>query len=86
MRGQMDFEQRLVENFCCAKCRGKSAVTKCLSLRGGLPELLTPSSGKYVLLTCALCGYTEIYSPLAYAANKEAVPAKEAVKPLARET
>jgi predicted nucleic-acid-binding Zn-ribbon protein len=82
----MSFENQLVANFSCVKCRGKSAVTKTLSLNRGLTELLTLSSGKYVLLSCALCGYTEIYSPLAHATSKEASPATEGSKSLASET
>ena len=72
----MTFEEQLVQNFCCVKCRGKSAVTKTVPLTRGLPELLSLSSEIYVLLSCALCGYTEIYSLLAPAVSKEAQPAK----------
>lgn len=82
----MTFEEQLVQNFCCVKCRGKAAVTKTLPLTRGLPELLNLSSQKYVLLTCALCGYTEIYSPLARVLSKDAKPAKESSKSLASET
>jgi predicted nucleic-acid-binding Zn-ribbon protein len=67
----MDFEQQLIENFCCAKCRGKSAVTRCVPLSGGLPDLLGLSAGKYILLTCGLCGYTEIYSRCVMAPSEE---------------
>lgn len=61
----MQLEEKLTANFCCAKCHGKTAVTKTVSLGRGLPELLTLSPGKYILLTCGLCGYTEIYDPTA---------------------
>ncbi|MBX7246326.1 MAG: hypothetical protein K1X53_12590 [Candidatus Sumerlaeaceae bacterium] len=77
----MKFEEKLRTNFHCAKCCGKSAVTRMVPLSGGLPNLLALASDKYVLLTCALCGYTEIYSTAAHAVDEEtAAEAKPAVQ------
>jgi predicted nucleic-acid-binding Zn-ribbon protein len=69
----MDFEKKLVANFCCVKCRGKSAVTKTVPLSRNLPELLSLSSERFILLTCTLCGYTEMYSPVAFVPTEETV-------------
>jgi predicted nucleic-acid-binding Zn-ribbon protein len=51
-------------------------------LAGGLPDLLGLSTGKYILLTCGLCGYTEIYSRcvMAPADEKAKASARAAVK------
>lgn len=66
-----DFENRLLNNFCCPKCRGKSAATKTVPLSRGLGDLLGLSANRYVLLTCALCGYTEIYDSAAVVLGAE---------------
>lgn|GEM_PF-1991995 len=73
-------EERLTANFCCAKCRGKSAVARTVSLSRSLGDLLRLPSQPYVLVTCALCGYTEIYHTAAYALSAE--PAVEPPPPL----
>jgi predicted nucleic-acid-binding Zn-ribbon protein len=68
----MSVEQRLLESFTCQKCRGRSAVVRRVSLpKSNLPKFL--DAGKYIFLTCTLCGYTEIYDRLAYARSEEAV-------------
>ena len=68
----MSFEQKLVESFTCPKCRGRSAVARNILLpKSMLPKFL--DSGKYIFLTCTLCGYTEIYDQTAYARSEEAV-------------
>ena len=58
----MDLESQLAENFCCVKCHNRQAVSRTASISGGLPNLLGLSSEKYVLVSCTLCGYTEIYN------------------------
>jgi len=95
IRRAMDAEERMKANFTCAKCRGKTAVTRVVPfkrafsdvisqpLKQCLPEALGASSQKYVLISCALCGYTEIYNLSAYALQFK--PA-ETAKTVARET
>jgi predicted nucleic-acid-binding Zn-ribbon protein len=58
----MDAEGQLAESFCCAKCHNRQAVARTAAISGGLPNLLGFSSDKYVLVSCTLCGYTEIYN------------------------
>lgn len=82
-KGTMSLEEKLLASFCCVKCRGKTAVTRTVKLSGKFPPLLAFPSEEYVLVTCTLCGYTEMYSPVAYAGRTE--PAPES-KPLAHET
>jgi predicted nucleic-acid-binding Zn-ribbon protein len=66
-------EALLTEKFCCVKCRGRKAVSRTVAL-GGLPTLLNLGADKYILLSCTLCGYTEIYNTHAFAiADEEAV-------------
>jgi predicted nucleic-acid-binding Zn-ribbon protein len=67
MKRMPDFKQ----NYCCPKCHGRSAaVSKTQLPRGHIPELLG-LRGKYLLLTCGLCGYTEIYDQAIYARSME---------------
>lgn len=80
------FEQRLVAGFQCVKCRGKSAVTQTAALSRGWQIILGIPAPKHILLTCTLCGYTEMYDPLVYAHGKESAKAVEAVTPLTEKT
>lgn len=78
---RLDPESVLTEKFCCCKCRSRQAVTRTVSL-GGLPTLLSLGADKYILLSCTLCGYTEIYNTHAFANNTdEEVEAERAVAP-----
>jgi predicted nucleic-acid-binding Zn-ribbon protein len=67
----MTYEEKLVASFCCAKCRGKQAVTRTVKLSGKFPPLFSFSSQEFILVTCCLCGYTEMYNPLVFSQAKE---------------
>jgi predicted nucleic-acid-binding Zn-ribbon protein len=65
----------LREQWICPKCRGRgctsqeasiSRITDKIILRGG--------SDKYLLLSCTLCGYTELYNLKVLARVEEKVP------------
>lgn len=59
-------------NFTCSKCRGKKAVLNKVSLsRLSGSQILPLKRGKYIFLTCALCGYTEVYDLALYAKSEE---------------
>lgn len=66
--------RNLTEDFCCAKCRGRKAHSSEIELaKGVLMDLLPLKTGKrYIVLTCALCGYTEFFD-LAVVAHAAAV-------------
>jgi predicted nucleic-acid-binding Zn-ribbon protein len=66
----LDPETQLIEKFCCGKCRGRKAVARTASI-GGLPTLLNLGADKYILVSCTLCGYTEIYNTHAFAVAAE---------------
>lgn len=69
-------EERMSDNYHCAKCRNMQAIVRKVNLaEGSLPELLIRGGGKYRFVTCTLCGYTEIYDLSIYAKNHE--PAKK---------
>ncbi len=72
----MDYTSKLTSDFCCAKCRGRTAVAKTVALSKGLPHLLALTPDKYVFLTCTLCGYTEIYDPQVYVIEEEEATSK----------
>jgi predicted nucleic-acid-binding Zn-ribbon protein len=80
----MDLAEKLTANFSCAKCRGKSAITRTVTLSGGLPGILKLSPDRYLLLTCGLCGYTELYNLAAYALSQE--PETDRAKAVGQET
>jgi predicted nucleic-acid-binding Zn-ribbon protein len=62
----VDPESHLIEKFCCAKCRGRKAVARTSSI-GGMGTLLSLGADKYILVSCTLCGYTEMYNTHAFA-------------------
>lgn len=67
----MNSKPDLPESYSCPKCHGRSvAVSKTQLPRGHIPDLLG-MRGKFLLLTCGLCGYTEIYDQAIYARSKE---------------
>jgi predicted nucleic-acid-binding Zn-ribbon protein len=67
----MDIEARLTENFCCSKCRSRTAVAKTVPLSRSLPSILSLATDKYVLVSCTLCGFTEMYNTHAFATLEE---------------
>jgi len=72
----MNANAESVERFRCAKCRNTTAIVRKVALSKGIsPELLSGGGGKYRFLTCALCGYTEVYDLSVYAKK----PAEEIV-------
>lgn len=67
----MDIEAKLTENFCCGKCRARAAVAKTVALNRSLPSILSLATDKYVLVSCSLCGYTEIYNTHAFVTQEQ---------------
>jgi len=65
-------------NYVCLKCRGRSCVFSEVTL-GNLPKklLFRSHNQRYVLVTCELCGYTEIYSLNVLAKQNAVVSAKQ---------
>jgi predicted nucleic-acid-binding Zn-ribbon protein len=55
--------ERLTDEFRCVKCQGRQAVAREVSL-GSVAQRLSPggAAGRYLLVSCALCGYTEVYN------------------------
>lgn len=51
------------ECYRCPKCNGRQASTRQAALaKGRIADLLgLKMGGRYQLVTCALCGYTELY-------------------------
>jgi len=52
-----------VDDFCCPKCRNRKAVTRRASIaKGSIADILgLKVGGRYLLVTCNLCGFTELY-------------------------
>lgn len=66
------------KNFTCPKCRGKSFVCEEATLCSMSKRLLLRAhDSKYILVTCGLCGFTEIYSTKVLASIKEEIPVPE---------
>jgi len=73
----MEWQEENLADFRCVKCRNTTAIVRKINLPTGiLPELLARGGGRYRLVTCGLCGYTEIYD-LAVYAKKPAVETRE---------
>jgi predicted nucleic-acid-binding Zn-ribbon protein len=73
----MDWQEESSGDFHCAKCRNTTAIVRKINLaKGILPELLARGGSRYRLVTCGLCGYTEIYD-LAVYAKKQALETRE---------
>ncbi|MDX9754862.1 MAG: zinc ribbon domain-containing protein [bacterium] len=73
-----DYENRF-KNFICPKCRGRSFFVEEVSLCPLSKRLLLKGNeNKYALVSCGLCGYTEMYN------LKVAVPTEEEI--LTKET
>ncbi len=70
----MDTEADLLESFQCVKCRGRAGIAQEIILPASLGQMLTGRGVRYTALSCGLCGYTELYNPLAFAATEEALP------------
>lgn len=70
--------ETLGANFCCPKCKGRSAQVDQarLPLVGGRFPL---KPGKFLVVTCTLCGYTEFYDQSVFAEEHETSDAKSPV-------
>lgn len=68
-------EKRLIDNFCCAKCRGKAASVEPVMLETTrIWSVLTRKySPRFYAVTCGLCGYTELYNARVYALQDQEV-------------
>ncbi len=74
---------RLLAEFRCPKCRSREAVSREVVL-AGLSERVfgDPGEHRYLLASCALCGYTEIYNLQLYVQAEQSSRAKnEAEEP-----
>ncbi|MBN2325636.1 MAG: hypothetical protein JXR73_00685 [Candidatus Omnitrophica bacterium] len=65
-------------NYTCPKCRGRSCYTSEASI-GALPRRLFSRSNddRYVIVTCSLCGYSELYSLKVLASSQSEATAKK---------
>lgn len=65
-------------NYVCPKCRGRSCITSEASI-GGLHKRIFFRSrdNRYLIVTCSLCGYSELYSLNVLASGKSEVPAEK---------
>ncbi len=72
----MNRAEAIQSAFVCPKCRGKSAHVEqaAITLTGGRFFPLRP--GRFLVVTCTLCGYTEFYDTSAFAESREAKTAR----------
>jgi predicted nucleic-acid-binding Zn-ribbon protein len=60
----MTLDQELARRFKCAKCGSSGAQVKRFAATGtGLSRLFDIQHNKFVAVSCAHCGYTEMYNP-----------------------
>ena len=63
------------EQWICPKCRGRGCSTQEISLSKTSDKImLRGGSEKYLVLSCTLCGYTELYNLKILARVEEKVP------------
>jgi uncharacterized protein len=56
-------EDELVRAFVCARCEHQGANVERLAMSGtGLSRLLEIQAHRYAFVSCANCGYTEVYN------------------------
>lgn len=73
----MNIEQKFIDSFRCPKCNGQAATTRKVNITASnLSKFLPIHPGKYLFVTCTLCGYTEIYDLAVYAKKEAAEKAK----------
>ncbi len=73
----LDYSQYFT-NYTCPKCRGRSCTTSVTTLGGWTRHLFSrPRDNQYLMVTCALCGYSELYSLKVLASTPSVVPAKK---------
>lgn len=65
----------LKEQWVCPKCRSRGSVTQEVSLSKITDKFILRGGGdKYLVLSCTLCGYTELYNLRVVARLEEKVP------------
>jgi len=78
-------QQRLAENFSCVKCRSKVAHVHTVVLP--MARIMAIFSGQvspqFYVLTCGLCGYSELYDARVFAVQQTP---QEQDEPLPQET
>jgi predicted nucleic-acid-binding Zn-ribbon protein len=61
----------LLSDFKCPKCRNTTGAVKEVALGSMADRISLVGSGKYLFLSCTLCGYTEVYNQKILANAKE---------------
>ena len=77
-RAEMNPAEKLAAQYCCVKCHGKKCAVNAVMLPGSVAGLIGVGMGRYMAVSCALCGYTELYNLSAVALQKEPANAKAA--------
>jgi len=71
--------QEYFKNYMCCKCRGRCCKTSEVSIDSLPKKLFVPGkSEKFLLVTCTLCGYTELYNLNVFVHSKETSTAEQA--------
>lgn len=75
----MDDYKKYFSKYTCPKCRGRSFNTEEVTFNHSSKKfLLRGRRPKYLLVSCGLCGYTEMYNLCVFVAHQEEVLAEEA--------
>lgn len=60
----MTLDQELARRFVCTKCRSRGGHVKRFAATGtGLSRIFDIQHNKFVAVSCAKCGYTELFNP-----------------------
>ena len=53
--------ERLARDFVCPKCHGQGAQAHEVALGRAVAGVIPVASGRFLAVSCVLCGYTEFY-------------------------
>ena len=71
------FKESLQKRFVCVKCRGRASIVHDVAMPSGpLSRMLPVPTGRYIGLSCSLCGYTDFYNLAAVEHAREPAEAK----------
>ena len=68
-------KERIAEQFICAKCHNRTChVDDAAVSTGPLSRVLPVPMGRYLAVSCGLCGYTEFYNLAIHADAEQPAP------------
>ena len=61
-------------DFICPKCHGRGAAVEEVQLKRTVARMIPLATSSYLAVSCALCGYTELYQSAIVVKATEEIP------------